>query len=547
MPTSNLLRKILQIPKKKNNNEIINSTTINKTINNKIKNVKTHYIYIFMDDIEIKKLFNDYSVNTGNNIKIEKNGTIINFDIKKITRISNDNENKLINNKSKKIEEIKEILRGINDNVIIYIKPLKLKSNSINKTKVDYIFLKKRENNSENKLKSGKYFLKSLSFRGKTNSENDLKNTNFENDLKNKIKYFTSDDIFSEIVKIINPLSNNSNIHKNNNVNYFSNLTNIESVNSNLTNIKSVNSNLTNIKSVNSNLTNIESVNSNLTNIESVNSNLTNIESVKSNISNVNFYTNDKLNYKQKIKYYYILGLGCSKNKDKKNIYEGFFSELFKKTKDKIDLKIICKSYHKAIFTIGKRLIGKPPSNSQYLLNIQNNILNDLKIYDEVIVCGHSYGGSLISRIAKNLNKNGIKYNNLKMYTVGSIYIPQKELENINIIHFMNFSDISLRLSTTNYNKLKKNFKEKLKNIILPFEFGEIKSMKYFMSNNKQIFYININSNNNKSLLSRITPTELKKHNDYGYIQYCILNSEKFRSDLSSIIDRVKLTEISKQ
>jgi hypothetical protein len=218
MPTSNFLnplKKLFQTSKKKNN-KMMNSTTINnKKINNKIKIVKTHYIYIFMDDIEIKKLFDDYSVNTRNNIKIEKNGTEINFDIKKITRISN-TENNSINNKSKKIKEIEEILRGINDNVIIYIKPLKLKSNSINKNKVDYIFLKKRENNSENKLKSGKYFFKSLIFRGKTNSENDLKNTNFRNDLKNKIKYFKSNDIFSEIVKIINKSSNNSNNKTNN-------------------------------------------------------------------------------------------------------------------------------------------------------------------------------------------------------------------------------------------------------------------------------------------------------------------------------------------
>ena len=221
MPTSNFLnplKKLFQTSKKKNN-KMMNSTTINnKKINNKIKIVKTHYIYIFMDDIEIKKLFDDYSVNTSNNIKIKKNGTEINFDIKKITRIGN-TENNSINNKTKKIEDIKEILGGINDNIIIYIKPLKLKSNSINKNKVDYIFLKKRQNNSENKLKSRKYFFKSLFSRGKTNSKNDLKNNNFENDLKKKIKYFKSDDIFSEIVKIINKSSNNSNIHETNNTN----------------------------------------------------------------------------------------------------------------------------------------------------------------------------------------------------------------------------------------------------------------------------------------------------------------------------------------
>ena len=268
--------------------------------------------------------------------------------------------------------------------------------------------------------------------------------------------------------------------------------------------------------------------------VNSNNENLTNTESVKSNSSNIsifNYSSNCKSKCERLIKYYYIPGLGCSKNTTE--IYNNLFKNLFATTKDNMHLKIICKGYHKAIFTIAKRLVGKPPSNSDYLLKIQNNILNDLKIYNEVIVCGHSYGGSLISRIAKNLNKNGEKYNNLKMYTVGSIYIPQKELENINIIHFMNFSDISLRLSTTNYNKLKENFKEKLKNIILPFEFGE---MKYFISNNKQIFYISTNSNitlKNRSISS--ISSEWSKHNEYYKIQYSILNSEKFRNELKNI------------
>lgn len=230
MPVLNILKKILQTYEKKSNNKMINSTRIN----NKIKNVKTHSIYIFMDDIEIKKLFDDHSINTTNNIKIEKKGTIINFDIKKITRINNSviasrinnsvtaskinndniNNNDNTNTNNKKIENIKKKLRGINDNIIIYIKPLKSKSNIINKNKVDYIFLKKINNNSENKLKSRKR-LKSL-LRMKTNSDNDQKNTNFENNLKNKIKYFKSDDIFLEIVNIINSLSSSNNNKTNN-------------------------------------------------------------------------------------------------------------------------------------------------------------------------------------------------------------------------------------------------------------------------------------------------------------------------------------------
>ena len=213
----------------------------------------------------------------------------------------------------------------------------------------------------------------------------------------------------------------------------------------------------------------------------------------------------------------------------------------------KIDIKIICKSFHKAHYTIAKRLVGKPPSNSEYLLNIQNDILNDLKIYKEVIVCGHSYGGALIARIAKNLNKNNIKYNNLKMYTFGSIYIPQKELNNINIINFMNFSDVSLRLIKTNYkniikNKNKNNFEKKIKKIELPFEFMDKEKkfmkyiMKYIISNNKQIFYISIDSDIKSNISKRGILSLFEEwyiiHNQYGKIIYSILNSEKFRNEL---------------
>ena len=126
------------------------------------------------------------------------------------------------------------------------------------------------------------------------------------------------------------------------------------------------------------------------------------------------------------------------------------------------------------------------------------------------------------------------------MYTVGSIYIPQNELENINIIHFMNFSDISLRLSKTNYTNLKNSFKKNLKTIKLPYKWSEIETMEYYISNNnKQIFYISINSNitiKNRSVLS--ISSEWSKHNDYGYIQYSILNSENFRSELTEISNK---------
>ena len=192
MPSLNSLKKIFTLSGKKSNNS--------KKINSKIINIKNKIIYVFIDDSEIKELFDDYSINTNYTIKIEKKGDEINFNIKKIKRIDNsviasrinnninDINNNTNNNKNnKKINEIKEKLKMIKDNIIIYIKPLKvIKNNISNKNNVDYIFLKNKKNN-------------------------------FENDLKSKIKYLKSDNIFSEIVKVINlPPKNNNIINKNN-------------------------------------------------------------------------------------------------------------------------------------------------------------------------------------------------------------------------------------------------------------------------------------------------------------------------------------------
>jgi hypothetical protein len=335
-----------------------------------------------------------------------------------------------------------------------------------------------------------------------------------------------------------------------------SNLTNSTSiisnpVNSNLTNNRSIISNPLNPNLTNSRLLNKKKLNSNLINNES--GYLANTESIISNTKSINLNnqlitsnpTNNTEDYKKKIKYYYILGLGCSKNETKKIIYKNYFLKVYNNTNIDRDVTIICKSFHKAIFTIAKRLVGLPPSNSEYLLKIQEAILADLKKYKEVIICGHSYGGSIIARIAKNLNKNkNILYDKLKMYTFGSIYIPREELDNINIIHFMNLSDISLRLSKTNYNELIKNNKKITGKIDLPIKWDNVKIIKYFISNNKQIFYINliynskINNTHKRSLLS--ISNEWHKHNDYYCIEKCILNSNSLRTQLSTIINNLK-------
>jgi len=131
------------------------------------------------------------------------------------------------------------------------------------------------------------------------------------------------------------------------------------------------------------------------------------------------------------------------------------------------------------------------------------------------------------------------------MYTFGSIYIPREELDNINIIHFMKLSDISLRLSKTNYKNLIKNNKKNIGKIDLPIKLNKKKIIiKYFISNNKQIFYIDVNSNSNinnkhKSSVLSIS-NEWNIHSDYYYMLKCIFNSNSLRTKFSTIISNLK-------
>lgn len=432
----NTFRKFFQIPEKKTNNEIMNISSTN----NKIKNVQTHTIYIFMDDIEIKKLFNDYLINTNNNIVIEKKGDIINFSTKKITRIGNNTENSSINNsKSDEIKEaIKEKLKSINDNIIIYIKPLKLKGNIINKNKVNYIFLKNKKYNSENKLKSKKFF--SFSFSKKKN-DNDLKNKkdNFENNLKNKIKYFKSDDIFSEIVNIINKSPNSNKIKTNGNHNINSNSkTNINSNNS------KTNSNNTcsiNIKGINNNNNKLKIGYNIEDNTISKSKNIVKkiIESNKNNHTHNKLFSN--ISNKEKfVEYIHYIDLDANSFTDKNSLTSKFLNIL--NGKNLLNFQIST-SLYLAVKTASsfmpngkaKELIKNKFNNKYFTINSLYIYKRNKKIKDKNIV---TYDNSELFYKSNNdiknysliLDKNFLKLQNNKTQKI--IFINKSD-----IIHFI--------------------------------------------------------------------------------------------------------------
>jgi hypothetical protein len=266
------------------------------------------------------------------------------------------------------------------------------------------------------------------------------------------------------------------------------------------------------------------------------------------------------------IKYYFILGLGClKKNIDEyhNDYYKDFFNPKLIKRES---ITVICSGINAALYTIFKRLIYLPPtSDSKYLLEIQNRIIDDLKNNNKVIVYGHSYGGSILSTIAENLNiinDNKDLYKNLQMYTSASIYIPKESLNNVNIIHFIRNSDIALRLSKTDYynNLIYRELKYyKSKTVILPIKFKSNSNkiistiVKYNISNiNRQLCFISIYLDNTKNFenIKRFLPFTIKKewatHNKYFHLIYNILNSINTREYFNKVLNTDNLYTLKK-
>ena len=87
--------------------------------------------------------------------------------------------------------------------------------------------------------------------------------------------------------------------------------------------------------------------------------------------------------------------------------------------------------------------------DNTYFKDSLNTVLKYIKDsdYNNVIVIGHSYGGSMVSKIAKYINnsyniKNKDEISKLQMATIGSVYIPPYfKTSNIKLHHYVYRND----------------------------------------------------------------------------------------------------------
>lgn len=165
----------------------------------------------------------------------------------------------------------------------------------------------------------------------------------------------------------------------------------------------------------------------------------------------------------------FVLGLGCNETEQIRVSLQKYF---------RTPCIVMCnKSLGKTIVNIGKTVCYLPPSKkSKFVHEVFYEVLEHANRDYNVTVVGHSYGGSVVSRVAEILTDKGITKTNIRMITTGSIYVPKPNLtKNANIRHLMFKNDVALRCNHLNprtdtyvdwlVHKTHKNYEPKFFNI----------------------------------------------------------------------------------
>lgn len=153
-----------------------------------------------------------------------------------------------------------------------------------------------------------------------------------------------------------------------------------------------------------------------------------------------------------------VVGLGCSVDKQQVDMFQAHLA---------YDVGMPCRVYCnqsliKTLYDVSKTCIKFIPSKKNKFVQY---VLNEVKQYIDrgynVFLVGHSYGGSVVSRIAEILHREasqGLSYiHRLHIITLGSIYVshPQRT-QGVNISHYMFVNDVALKCN----NLGKKGMKE---------------------------------------------------------------------------------------
>lgn len=144
----------------------------------------------------------------------------------------------------------------------------------------------------------------------------------------------------------------------------------------------------------------------------------------------------------------FVVGLGCTFDAaGMQNMKEQI------EKKYRVQTRIYCnQSLNNTMTQIGKNFLGRVPrmkdSFPQYIYaEIKRYLHQNYKVF----VWGHSYGGSIVSRIAEFLSEHGLSTPALQLFTFGSIYVPlPSQTSGVNIKHYMFYRDVALKVNKLN-------------------------------------------------------------------------------------------------
>jgi hypothetical protein len=195
-----------------------------------------------------------------------------------------------------------------------------------------------------------------------------------------------------------------------------------------------------------------------------------NRNSLRKNNNNISSNNNNNLSfykYNENDIILFIPGLGCHLELSRKNrnsqeklnipyyILDDTSKEITKRIG--INAEAICsKKVSGTVKNIVKTVCHIRPSKDDAFVKVVFSRIKELLGEEKrVILVGHSYGGSVVSRVAEIVNseKDMSLYKKLFCMTLGSIYIPKKEkLDKIhkNVFHVMFYGDVAVKCNKLN-------------------------------------------------------------------------------------------------
>ena len=171
------------------------------------------------------------------------------------------------------------------------------------------------------------------------------------------------------------------------------------------------------------------------------------------------FSENEKKPLQTKKKYMGIVvyGLGCETIDDNLEFISKYLKAL-----TNIPIEVMCDKSE--IISVGATIAATyckitPWKLDKFVKEVYKVVKKNIDNGYNVILIGHSYGGSVVSRVAEIFNDDEptITRSNLEVATMGSIYIPKaNNVKNIKIKHYMYTYDVALKCNGVENNNDKR-------------------------------------------------------------------------------------------